>query len=145
MALALLVSADSDHDWVENFKMVLLIVAIVISFVVISGINNFMSKKYVFYKLHGLLLQFEHRPAMKLLGLFSVPPWFPVQYTDVASILLVFLMFGTLVFGLAVFYYDDTKGARQVIQDRGLSSIKFAKLGGAIGAALSAGGVPTPS
>lgn len=44
VAMALLVSVTSDHDWVENFRLFILILAVVVSAGTVSGINNFMSK-----------------------------------------------------------------------------------------------------
>ena len=134
VAMALLVSVTNEYPWVENFKMFVLILAVVVSFGTVFGINNFMSKKFVYYKLlrHRIVLQFEHRPPARFCGC-TLPSWAPAKFFDVASMALVVLTLGTFILGLAIFYYSHTGG-----YEGGFYRIQFAKLGGTIGGGLAA-------
>lgn len=111
VAMALLVSVTNDHPWVEKFKLFVLILAVVVSIGAVSGINNFMSKKFVYYKLlrHRVVLQFEHKPPARICCC-PLPSWAPAKFFDASSISLVVLTLSTFIVGLAIFYYSDTGG-----------------------------------
>lgn len=132
--MALLVAATDSHQWVSQFKTVICVVAAIVSLVCIVGIQNFMSKKFVFYKLlqHKIVLQFETKPPTRLCGV-PCPAFVPAQYLDAAAVTLIVLVLGTLIIGLAMFGYSATDGTS------GVKSIRWAKLGGTAGASLAAG------
>ena len=132
--MALLVAATDSHQWVSQFKTAICVVAAIVSLVCIVGIQNFMSKKFVFYKLlqHKIVLQFETKPPTRLCGV-PCPAFVPAQYLDAAAVTLIVLVLGTLIIGLAMFGYSATDGTT------GVKSIRWAKLGGTAGASLAAG------
>ena len=140
VAMALLVAVTDDHPWVENFKLFVLYLACLVTVCVVAGINNFMGKKFVFYKLlrHRVVLQFEHKPPARLFGLLPCPGFCqsncPSKFLEAASLMLMALTGFTFIVGIAIFCYSATDGYRG-----GFRKIQFAKLGGTIGGSLAAG------